>query len=168
MLKRFLFLQAVRIALEVKKHLVDTGALQLTQTELEDALFAVLRRHGYGQTHVDRFRLVSSFSRRRRAIVVLLSGTAATGKSAVAQQLASRLNMPSPLQTDALRELLHIGDDGAAPPGSGGDLRAKPLWARGDLGEGWERLAAAYRMEALAVRRALSGDLAKVGRASEH
>jgi 2-phosphoglycerate kinase len=49
-------------------------------------------------------------------------GTACTGKSTIATQLAQRLNLPNVLQTDMVYELLRTSTD--AP------LTSVPVWAR--------------------------------------
>ena len=164
----------MRIALDVKKHLVDAGRLDITQEELEGVLFATLRQRGYGDDYVRRYSTMADFYRQKRPLIILIAGSACTGgcggrggvrpagmgggflaarlavmasqggrqlghrevcgackqaaccsqqspacscppttppphcpagKSTLAQQLASRLNLPNVLQTDVLCEV---------------------------------------------------------------
>ena len=135
----------------------------------------------------------------------------AAGKSSLAQQLASRLNLPNVLQTDVLYEVgggeggsplsccvlccggccpLHavprtlelpnpplvltvlcLGSVVAPSPGSqllrgsgAGDLPAEPLWRR-PLAPG-ASLVPEFQRECATIRRALDGDLCKVGHGS--
>lgn len=73
-------MQAVRIALAVKKDLVDRGRLEVSQEELESALTSALAIHGVGAHHLPRYRTVSAFFQRRAPLIVLLCGTACTGE----------------------------------------------------------------------------------------
>lgn len=53
---------AVKIALALKKHLVDRGILELSQADLEDRLFRLLQlEYGdfYGPTNIYYYRLFS-------------------------------------------------------------------------------------------------------------
>ena len=70
--------QAVRIALDVKKALVDGERLEISQAELEEVLFATLHARGYGDL-VPRYRLVSRFYQQKRPLIVLICGSACTG-----------------------------------------------------------------------------------------
>ncbi|PRW57326.1 P-loop containing nucleoside triphosphate hydrolases superfamily isoform 1 [Chlorella sorokiniana] len=143
--------KAVRIALDVKKHLVDQGRLDITQEELEEVLFDILRKKGYGDEYVQRYQMVTRFFQQKRPLIVLIAGSACTGKSTLAQQLASRLNMPNVLQTDVLYELLRAS--------GAGDLPAEPLWRRA-LPPG-SSLLGEFQRECATIRRALDGDLCK-------
>lgn len=50
---------AVRISLELKKTLVDSNRLSVTQNELERYLVQVMHLFGYGTLHVARFRMLN-------------------------------------------------------------------------------------------------------------
>ncbi|KAL4437565.1 hypothetical protein ABPG77_003546 [Micractinium sp. CCAP 211/92] len=143
--------KAVRIALDVKRHLVDHGRLDITQEELEEALFAALRQRGYGDDYVRRYQMVTRFFQQKRPLIILVAGSACTGKSSLAQQLASRLNLPNVLQTDVLYELLRASGMG--------DLPAEPLWRR-PLPAGTSAVAA-FQQECATIRQALDGELCK-------
>ena len=91
---------AVKVALEVKKHLVDSDQLDVTQSRLEAEIFRHLRQRGFGEDYVARYRLLSAFHQRRRPLVVTLGGSCCAHKSSLAAQLAQRLNLSNVLQTD--------------------------------------------------------------------
>lgn len=146
----------MKIALDVKKWLVDNGTLDTSQGELEAVLFASMRARGFGDAYVRRYRVFNAFQHQKRPLVVMLCGAACAGKSALAQQLASRLNLPHVLQTDVLHELL-----GAQAGGQAGGGPRPPLWLRADLPQG---LVSEFQQECRVMRRALDGDLLKVRR----
>lgn len=71
--------QATKIALELKKYLVDTNKLDITQFELDNALFGVIRSKGLGTNYIDCYRMVTQFFQTRQPLVIVLCGTAWTG-----------------------------------------------------------------------------------------
>ncbi|KAL4452025.1 hypothetical protein ABPG75_007687 [Micractinium tetrahymenae] len=143
--------KAVRVALDVKKHLVDHSRLDITQEELEEVLFTLLRQRGYGDEYVRRYQMVTRFFQQKRPLIILVAGSACTGKSSLAQQLASRLNLPNVLQTDVLYELLRASGMG--------DLPAEPLWRRA-VPPGPSAVAE-FQRECGTIRQALDGELCK-------
>jgi hypothetical protein len=144
-------LQAVKIALEVKKWLVDNDKLNLTQDELETVLFNSMRARGYGDEYIQRYRMMNTFQQQKRPLIILICGSACTGKSTLAQQLASRLNLPNVLQIDAFRDLLSGGYDAPLPQ--------TPLYMRHELDS--DALVDEYKEECRVMRRAVDGDLVK-------
>ncbi|KAK9808523.1 hypothetical protein WJX73_004399 [Symbiochloris irregularis] len=142
--------KAVQIALELKKYLVDHSWLEVPQDKLEAVLFDVMLKAGFGPEYVVRYKMVTRFFQQRRPLIILLFGVPCTGKSTVAQQLASVLNLPNVLQTDIIYELLRSSLQVG--------LEARPLWARGLEGSA---LLDAFKQECQVVRRGLDGDLAK-------
>uniref|UniRef100_A0A0E0I0A6 2-phosphoglycerate kinase n=1 Tax=Oryza nivara TaxID=4536 RepID=A0A0E0I0A6_ORYNI len=180
---------AIKIALELKKLLVDNSLLdvyahlhpsfsspfslsflsllffyhtyialtafklrfQLSQSDLEANLFKLMEKRGYGEDYINRYKMMTRFHHQRVPLVVLVCGTACTGKSTIATQLAGRLNLPNVLQTDMVYELLRTSTD--AP------LTSVPVWA-------WdfdspEELITEFCRECRVVRKGLAGDLKK-------
>ena len=137
--------------MEVKKWLVDNDKLDLTQDELETVLFNSMRARGFGDEYIQRYRMMNAFQQQKRPLIILICGSASTGKSTLAQQLASRLNLPNVLQIDALRDLLQGGE--------GAPLPETPLYMRHELDS--DTLVDAYKQECQVMRRALEGDLVK-------
>ncbi|CAI5965857.1 unnamed protein product [Closterium sp. NIES-65] len=143
---------ATKVALELKKLLVDHGLLDVSQGDLERNLFALMRRRGYGDDYVGRYRMMTSFYHRRIPLVIFITGLPCTGKSSVASLLAQRLNLPNVLQTDVVYELLQ------GMPES--PLHALPLWARTDL-QAEDEVVAEFCRECKIIRKGLEGDLSK-------
>ena len=110
---------AIRLALELKKQLVDAQRFDLTQLEMEAALFSLMRASDYGGPYIRRFRMMTAFTRQRVPLVILVGGTGLMGKSTVATLLAERLNLPNILQTELLHSLLvstHLAAEPQPPP----------------------------------------------------
>ncbi|GKV17572.1 hypothetical protein SLEP1_g28056 [Rubroshorea leprosula] len=89
---------AIKIALELKKLLVDNSLLDVSQSDLEANLFKLMERRGYGEEYINRYKMMTRFHHQRVPLVILVCGTACVGKSTIATQLAQRLNLPNVLQ----------------------------------------------------------------------
>ncbi|KAF6141664.1 hypothetical protein GIB67_001216 [Kingdonia uniflora] len=113
---------AIKIALELKKLLIDNILLDVSQSDLEANLFKLMERRGYGEEYIARYKMMTGFHHQRVPLVILVCGTACAGKSTIATQLAQRLNLPNVLQTDMVYELLRTSTE--AP------LVSTPVWAR--------------------------------------
>nr|CAB3492626.1 unnamed protein product [Digitaria exilis] len=142
---------AIKIALELKKLLVDNSLLDVSQSDLEANLFKLMEKRGYGDDYINRYKMMTRFHHQRVPLVILVCGTACTGKSTIATQLAQRLNLPNVLQTDMVYELLRTSTD--AP------LTSVPVWAR-DFNSP-EELITEFCRECRVVRKGLAGDLKK-------
>lgn len=142
---------AIKIALELKKLLVDNSLLDVSQSDLEANLFKLMERRGYGDEYINRYKMMTRFHHQRVPLVILVCGTACAGKSTIATQLAQRLNLPNVLQTDMVYELLRTSTD--AP------LASTPVWAR-DFNSS-EELITEFCRECRIVRKGLAGDLKK-------
>ena len=92
--------EAVRLALQLKKALVDTDRLEISQEELEMTLFAIMHSSGYGAEFVSRYRLVTQFNSQRLPVIILIAGTPFAGKTSLATLLSERLNAPSLIQVE--------------------------------------------------------------------
>ncbi|XP_015877819.3 uncharacterized protein LOC107414227 [Ziziphus jujuba] len=142
---------AIKIALELKKLLIDNSLLDVSQSDLEANLFKLMQRRGYGEEYINRYKMMTRFHHQRVPLVILVCGTACVGKSTIATQLAQRLNLPNVLQTDMVYELLRTSTD--AP------LASSPVWAR-DFSTS-EELITEFCRECRIVRKGLAGDLKK-------
>ncbi|XP_047328057.1 uncharacterized protein LOC124931594 [Impatiens glandulifera] len=142
---------AVKIALELKKLLIDNSLLDVSQSDLEINLFKLMERRGYGEEYINRYKMMTRFHHQRVPLVILVCGTACVGKSTIATQLAQRLNLPNVLQTDMVYELLRTATD--AP------LASSPVWAREF--DSSEELITEFCRECRIVRKGLAGDLKK-------
>jgi hypothetical protein len=153
-------LQAVRVALHVKKYLVDHRLVHVPQPAFRHLLLLQLCAHGYADVHITRYLLISRFFAQRDPLAILIGGPPCALKTALAQALAAQVNMPNVQQADILYRLMHVapavaGDGAAAAP----PQPLPPLWERGCHSEG--AVLAAYHAECRLVRRALQGDLCK-------
>ncbi|XVF49376.1 hypothetical protein PTKIN_Ptkin04bG0006400 [Pterospermum kingtungense] len=142
---------AIKIALELKKLLIDNSLLDVSQSDLEANLFKLMERRGYGEEYINRYKMMTRFHHQRVPLVILVCGTACVGKSTIATQLAQRLNLPNVLQTDMVYELLRTSTD--AP------LASTPVWER-DFSSP-EELITEFCRECRIVRKGLNGDLKK-------
>lgn len=142
---------AIKIALELKKLLVDNSLLDVSQSDLEANLFKLMERRGFGEEYINRYKMITRFHHMRVPLVVLVCGTACVGKSTIATQLAQRLNLPNVLQTAMVYELLRTSTD--AP------LASSPVWAR-DFSSS-DELITEFCRECRIVRKGLAGDLKK-------
>ncbi|GAB2227802.1 hypothetical protein Droror1_Dr00009629 [Drosera rotundifolia] len=142
---------AIKIALELKKLLIDNSLLDVSQSDLEANLFKLMERRGFGEEYINRYKMMTRFHHQRVPLVILVCGTACSGKSTIATQLAQRLNLPNVLQTDMVYELLRTSTD--APLGS------TPVWEREFSSP--EELITEFCRECRIVRKGLAGDLKK-------
>ncbi|KAI0524912.1 hypothetical protein KFK09_004302 [Dendrobium nobile] len=142
---------AIKIALELKKLLIDNSLLDVSQSDLEANLFKLMERRGYGEEYINRYKMMTRFHHQRVPLVILVCGTACTGKSTISTQLAQRLNLPNVLQTDMVYELLRTSTE--AP------LAGTPVWAREFNSS--EELITEFCRECRIVRKGLAGDLKK-------
>ncbi|CAA0834566.1 P-loop containing nucleoside triphosphate hydrolases superfamily protein [Striga hermonthica] len=141
---------AIKIALELKKLLIDNSLLDVSQSDLEANLFKLMERRGYGEEYINRYKMMTRFHHQRVPLVILVCGTACVGKSTIATQLAQRLNLPNVLQ---VKPLFLLDISYIAP------LTSSPVWAR-DFSSS-EELITEFCRECRIVRKGLAGDLKK-------
>ncbi|KAH9332007.1 hypothetical protein KI387_004115, partial [Taxus chinensis] len=55
---------AIKIALELKKLLVDNSLLDVSQSDLEANLFKLMERRGFGEEYINRYKMMTSLSSR--------------------------------------------------------------------------------------------------------
>ncbi len=58
---------SIRIALDLKKSLVDANRLTVTQSELESQLFSIMAANAYKDEYVRRFRMMTKLTSHRTA-----------------------------------------------------------------------------------------------------
>lgn len=145
------FVKAVNIALELKKRLVDMNLLDISQGDMENILFHIMEANGYGQPYIDCYRMVNHFFQQRRPLLFLICGAPFTGKSTLAQQLATRLNLPNVLQTDLIYQLLRSSSESPVDP--------VPVWFRPELSD--SEVLTEFRRECWVVRKSVDGEIKK-------
>jgi hypothetical protein len=50
---------AIKVALELKKLLVDNNLLDVSQADLEANLFKLMQKRGYGEEYVNRYKMMT-------------------------------------------------------------------------------------------------------------
>eukprot|EP00743_Colponemidia_sp_Colp-15_P003249 GILK01003510.1.p1 GENE.GILK01003510.1~~GILK01003510.1.p1 ORF type:complete len:357 (+),score=61.21 GILK01003510.1:98-1168(+) len=140
---------STKIALELKKRLVDEDKLNVTTAELESYLFQIMEKYGYGADYISRYQMMTTFHHKRVPLIVLVLGTACVGKSTLGTQLAERLNMPNVVQTSIVYDIVQSFDP---------DFRRRPLWFRQ---QDSHEMLKQYALECQLIRRGLESDIAK-------
>jgi 2-phosphoglycerate kinase len=148
--------EAVRLALQLKKALVDTDRLEISQEELEHTLFAIMHSNGYGAEFVSRYSLVTAFNKQRLPVIILIAGTPFSGKTSLATLLRERLNAPSLIQSLLVYEV--VRSLGRSHPDFSLD-HDLPSWLRPH--SSYHSFLEAFKREGSMVRQGLEGDLSK-------
>ena len=114
--------EAVKIALETKKQLVDREMLDITYAQFEQVLMECAVRRGHGSNLMKTWhRCLALFHAKRVPLVVLVCGTAATGKSQLSRAIAQRLNVTNVVPVDMLAKLAPRDGDAAFRWDAAGD-----------------------------------------------
>jgi len=142
---------AVRIALELKKHFVDENILEVKQEDMENLIFQVMKKYGYGDKHISLYKMMTKFHHKRVPLIILISGTRCIGKSTLATLLAERLNMSSVIQTNIVYELMN---DMANTP-----ISTEPICFRRYSDK--SKLLEQFKRECQVVRKGVSADIQK-------
>ena len=100
--------KSVTLALDLKKQLVDSNQLEVSQVDLQRALFELMTQYGYGGDHILLFGIMTDFYSQRVPLVVLIAGSGCTGKSSVAHLLGSKLSNHNVISTDVVSDLLEV------------------------------------------------------------
>jgi len=172
-------LQAIKIALNLKKWLVDNQRFQIQQSELEQLIFRFLRLEvrrfsflyhhmyncmtrfptsplhltwqGFGDEEISRFKLVNKFQQTRNPLIIILSGLSCSTKTNIAQLLSQRIHLPNVLRTDALEDMLrHHPEAHMSQPSS--------IW---DCSLTQQECLHIFQKDCQVVRKAIQGDLEK-------
>ena len=99
--------EALAIVGAVNKHLIKRNISQVTSKYIAYFTYRLLRRsQALGPAVARRWLIWRDFVDSGRPLVILLGGTAGCGKSTVASDLASRLNIVRTQSTDMLREVM--------------------------------------------------------------
>jgi len=91
----------------VFQHYLDRGKTEVTSTHLRE-LAARYLRLTEGKRVERRYRLWLEFSNSDKPLLLLIGGASGCGKSTVASELASRLNIVRAQSTDMLREVMRM------------------------------------------------------------
>ena len=137
---------SIRIAMDLKKLLVEEGKLEVRQTELESYLFRIMRVYNYGDAFISRYQMMNRFYSLRAPLLILVSGPPVCGMSTLVTQLADRVNVANVLQTAIVTSVMaRLNPDG----------QRSPFWTSR---EGRLEL---YQTECEAARRGVQTDISK-------
>ncbi|KAK2964591.1 putative 2-phosphoglycerate kinase [Blattamonas nauphoetae] len=143
-----------KIALELKKILVDGGKFDVTQGELDACLFFLLQEKNYTLKHFIRYRMIASFFRERVPLVFFISGTGCLGKKAIATKLANILNLPNVLHTRLALQIMQ-------QTGLLQNDRCHELFWMSNYPGGNEEFIEEYRRQAVLARKGVDFDIRK-------
>lgn len=94
------------MTLDVKKSLVESHRLEISQGELEERLFEVMKSIGYGEKFVQRYQMISTFYQKRLPFIIYVAGTECMGKSTLVTQLGDRINISNIVQTSIVAKVM--------------------------------------------------------------
>ncbi len=97
--------RAYELSRRIEERLIDANAAEITVPELRRLTEEVLGRE-QGPEALERFRRWQAVERLDRPLVVLIGGTAGTGKSTLATSVAHRLGITRLTATDMIRHVL--------------------------------------------------------------
>lgn len=95
------------VTTKIYDHLMKKGAEEISSRYLGRLTYAYLRR-SLGSDAARRYLVLVDFFRGNRPLVLLIGGAPGTGKSAVAMEIAHRLEIGRSQSTDLLREVMRM------------------------------------------------------------
>lgn len=138
---------SIRIAMDLKKMLVEEEKFELKQAEIEIYLFRIMSGYNYGEAYINRYQMMSRFYASRAPLLIIIAGPPVCGKSTLVTRLADRVNVANVLQTSIVTSVMRNMD---------ASLGSRPFWAC-DAGEQVSRL----KLESKIVRKGVHTDLVK-------
>ncbi|KAJ6234485.1 p-loop containing nucleoside triphosphate hydrolases superfamily protein [Anaeramoeba flamelloides] len=144
--------KSLRIAMDLKKKLVDEEKVNIDQEQMLKHLFEIMKKSGYGGKYTRRYEMIIRMYNQRVPVIILISGTGLIGKSTIAVRLSERLNLANILQTEIVYGLMvdHI-------------QKFKPnqrIWYR-DFGGDMETFFKEFKYECKIVQQGVSPDISK-------
>jgi 2-phosphoglycerate kinase len=95
------------LAITIERNLLNRESHEVARRELRDLTVETLRRK-YGSSHANRYLLWRRLKKPIRPLIILIGGTAGTGKSTIGVELAHRLGITRVISTDSVREVMRI------------------------------------------------------------
>eukprot|EP00359_Climacostomum_virens_P009084 CAMPEP_0204912842 /NCGR_PEP_ID=MMETSP1397-20131031/10924_1 /ASSEMBLY_ACC=CAM_ASM_000891 /TAXON_ID=49980 /ORGANISM="Climacostomum Climacostomum virens, Strain Stock W-24" /LENGTH=322 /DNA_ID=CAMNT_0052083955 /DNA_START=851 /DNA_END=1819 /DNA_ORIENTATION=+ len=138
---------SIRIAMDLKKLLVEEEKFELKQAEMESYLFRIMQGYNYGEAYINRYQMMSQFYASRAPLLIVIAGPPVCGKSTLVTRLADRVNVANVLQTSIVTSVMRNMD---------ASLGSRPFWAC-DKSEHAVRL----NLESRIVRKGVHTDLIK-------
>ena len=99
--------EAVILTQTVYAHLIDRGEHTIRAAHLDSMTYASLK-HEIGSAVAKRYLVWTDFVHSGRPLVLLIGGTAGSGKSTTATDIANRLEIVRTQSTDMLREVMRL------------------------------------------------------------
>lgn len=80
--------------------------MEISQADLEERLFKVMKTIGYGESYVQRYKMISTFYQKRLPFIIYVAGTECMGKSTLITQLGDRINISNIVQTSIVHKVM--------------------------------------------------------------
>lgn len=100
--------EAQKIALRLKKHLVDQGILDIEQERLNQTLFQVAQGFGVSETTFQLYAKVLKYYQLKLPCIIVLYGVDQVTMMEIAGRIAERLNIYNVLDTDTVYHIWHL------------------------------------------------------------
>lgn len=98
---------AFDVAREIERELLLRGVREISRRDLRRLAYEALRRR-IGSQSAERYLVWRRFQEPDRPVMLLLGGTAGSGKSSLAAEVAHRLGVHRVVSTDAIRQVMRI------------------------------------------------------------
>ncbi len=95
------------LALTIERTLLRQEVNEVSRVQLRDLTAQTLRKK-YSQSYARRYLLWRRLRKPVRPLIILIGGTAGTGKSTIGVELAHRLGITRVISTDSVREVMRI------------------------------------------------------------
>ena len=96
-----------QIARAISSRLTDERRIKITHRVLED-LTADMLAAEHGKAYSERYRLWRSWGESGKPLIVLIGGASGVGKTSLAINLASMLDIPRVVATDDIRQIMRL------------------------------------------------------------
>ena len=96
-----------QIARAISSRLTDERRIKITHRVLED-LTADMLAAEHGRAYSERYRLWRSWGESGKPLIVLIGGASGVGKTSLAINLASMLDIPRVVATDDIRQIMRL------------------------------------------------------------
>ena len=95
------------LVVAIEKTLMRRRSREVAREELRELTGKTLENK-YGEAYAERYLLWRRLKNPARPLIILLGGTAGTGKSTIAVELAHRLGITRVISTDSVREVMRM------------------------------------------------------------